>query len=71
MKMEKIMKVGRTMKAGKIIGICSIVAGGIFFIYHLTVNVNGASQQTVQYLGFLIGAVFIAAGLLLVANRNN
>lgn len=47
--------------------IISLVAGVIIEIYSLTMSPNGASQQTVQYLGFVCAAIFEVGGLIMIA----
>ena len=48
------------------VGISSIIIGAVFFLGAIMTSVNSAPQQTVQYLGFVCGAVFIVGGFLIV-----
>jgi len=49
-----------------ILGIISIIIGCIWYIRALWAdNVNFAPQQTVQYLGFVCGSIFIVGGMIL------
>ena len=57
-----------------VFGIIGIVIGVIWYIYSFTLGVDSAPQQTVQYLGFVCGSIFLIGGMLLLKlekNNNN
>ena len=45
-------------------GIIAIVAGAVWFILSFAMDPSSAPQQTIQYLGFVCGSIFIIGGLL-------
>jgi len=49
-----------------IIGIICIVIGVIWFISSFMVDPSSAPQQTVQYLGFVCGSIFVIGGVILL-----
>ena len=49
-----------------VLGIIGIIIGAIWFISSLTFNVESAPQQTVQYLGFICGSIFVIGGVILL-----
>jgi hypothetical protein len=49
-----------------IIGIIGIVIGVIWYLHSFAFSVGSAPQQTVQYLGFVCGSIFIVGGMILL-----
>ena len=49
-----------------VIGIIGIVIGCIWFIASFVIVADSAVQQTVQYLGFVCGSIFIFGSLILL-----
>ena len=49
-----------------ILGVISLIIGIIIFIYHISINVSSAPQQTVQYLGFVCASIFLMGGIILI-----
>ena len=57
-----------------VFGIIGIAIGAIWYIYSFAFSVDSAPQQTVQYLGFVCGSIFLVGGMLLLKlekNNNN
>jgi len=54
-----------------VIGIISVVFGAILVVINMTMKTESAVQQTVQYLGFLIGSVFIIGGAILISIKSH
>jgi hypothetical protein len=50
-----------------ILGIISVIVGSIIIIINLVKGVETAQQQTVQYIGYLIGSIFIIGGVGLIS----
>ena len=53
-----------------VLGIISIIAGGIIGIINFFQETPAVTQQTVQYLGFVCASIFIVGGLLIIAIKN-
>jgi len=53
-----------------VLGIISVIIGAIIIAINLFTNVGSAPQQTVQYLGYLIGSLFIVSGLIIITIKN-
>ena len=49
-----------------VVGIIGIVIGAIWFISSFAVDIQSAPQQTVQYLGFVCGSIFLFGGIILL-----
>jgi len=49
-----------------VIGIIGIIIGSIWFLISLFNNPESAPQQTVQYLGFVCGSIFLIGGIILL-----
>ena len=49
-----------------VLGIIGIIVGVIWFLSSLFSSVESAPQQTVQYLGFVCGSIFIIGGVILL-----
>ena len=54
-----------------ILGIVGIIIGAIWYIHSFMFNVDSAPQQTVQYLGFVCGSIFIVGGMILLKLQNS
>ena len=52
------------------LGIISIVTGIVFLVLNFFRSVELVNQQIVQYLGYLIGSIFIVGGFVILALRN-
>ena len=53
------------------LGIISVIIGVIIVIIGFTTGTDTVNQQIVQYLGFLIGSVFIVGGLVMITIKKN
>jgi len=54
-----------------VLGIISVVLGVILVVINMVTKAISAPQQTVQYLGFLIGSVFIIGGAVLISIKQH
>jgi len=54
-----------------LLGIVSIVIGVFWFILSLSGNIDGSAvRQTVQYLGFVCGSIFVVGGMIMIKLDN-
>ena len=53
-----------------VVEIILIIIGVIVIGYHFLIDTNTAFQQTVQYLGFICGSIFLIGGLILLKMHN-
>jgi hypothetical protein len=53
-----------------ILGIISVIVGAIIFIVNLAKEVDTVQQQTVQYLGFIWGSLFVIGGFIMITVQN-
>jgi len=49
-----------------VIGIIGIVIGVVWYLHSFAFSVGSAPQQTVQYLGFVCGSIFLVGGMILL-----